>query len=1335
MSNENVTLTKKELDRLIQLEMTKLDVKDLIIDNALLKWGRSELENPLLSTLRLLRNPDYVFFCCKYVLNVKLLPFQQVILQELWKSTFPMLIGSRGAGKSFALGVYAILRALWFPGRKVVITGSGFRQAKTIMNYIETIWYNAPVLRSMVRENSLSGPHHDADRWTMRLGESTITALPTGDGCLKSNTLITYDNRFGTISHHGNSVWGNGYFRKTDEHYDNGVKPTKIITTRKGFSFESTHHHRMKVMRDGDIVWVRADEMIVGDRILVDRSWRWHQGSTDITPDEAYVCGLMVGDGCITNIYKVIFMTEDSELSEAVYKVFSKRGWDFRWCGENDKFNHYLGSKKARQWFIDYFGITGLKGANKCFPANILKSSREVVSAFISGLVDSDGHVSVNTTKGGFAIVVGFTNISELLIDQLHYILLHYGIVAKKNGRYRKGNKNKVYEITMNGTNATKFHEHIGFRLKRKHDMLSAGLLSKSRDYDIIDNIPDIHIKMLEISRKYYSDKTSTNKYIKSVSPWFIQKLKGISHNIAIKFCDVYEPLVKLDSEREFINKVSELADTDIFYDKIVSIENGECHTFDIHIPDGNEYCANGFFSHNTKIRGERAHDLINDEFSSINREIYETVLAGFGVVELEPYKKVEKMAEVRVLKKLGMWSDEMEAHARQSRMGNQSVISGTAFYQFNHFADYWKRWHGIITSRGDKKKLAQVVGPEAAEDIDWRDYSIIRIPYDILPSGYLDERHVIRSKSTVHSGTFLNEFSACMHPNTLILTPYGAKHIKDIVVGDSVMTHKGRFRRVTKTMTRQSTGEILYINKDVLITYEHPIWQGGDDDNSWIKAGDIDISVGDSFHMPPLSELSSSSLSYTMGVNIGHNAYLTHEIIDPDILFSNLEFMRGFLEGYDNEQDGSYDCGDNRNLAVQIRMVLSYFNYFPTLEYDGVSYTLRNTNNDINLLPITHKDIVEYHGLVYNLEVQEDHSYVLMNGAVHNCFSSDSNGFFRRSLIEECVTNHPIKAGDDYVQFHCTIRGNPNGRYIYGVDPASEQDKFSIVILEVYDSHRRIVYCWTTDKSEHTKRIQQGVAAEHDFYGFCARKIRDLMRVFPCEHIAMDSQGGGVGIREALHDPEKLQKDEEPIWELKSSHPFNKTGSSSKGDKPTDRYPGLHILELCNFANFSYTVEANTGLRKDFEDHVCLFPISQDTATLAVAFEQDQIAKRLYDTYEDCFNEIEELKEELATIVQMPTAGGYRDRWDTPEVKLTGSRKGRLRKDRYSALVMANYAARRLARKTEEVPYQNFGGFVGQMQNHGREGPAYLSGPDWFINPVNNNPGGIGKIIRRGVK
>ncbi|NBO23039.1 hypothetical protein EBU94_06850, partial [bacterium] len=97
----------------------------------------------------LLMQPDYIPFVCKEILGIQILPFQSLILQEMWNRKFPMLIASRGAGKSFILSIYSILRAILFPNRKIVIVGAAFRQSKVLFEYMETIWSNSSLLRDM----------------------------------------------------------------------------------------------------------------------------------------------------------------------------------------------------------------------------------------------------------------------------------------------------------------------------------------------------------------------------------------------------------------------------------------------------------------------------------------------------------------------------------------------------------------------------------------------------------------------------------------------------------------------------------------------------------------------------------------------------------------------------------------------------------------------------------------------------------------------------------------------------------------------------------------------------------------------------------------------------------------------------------------------------------------------------------------------------------------------------------------------------------------------------------------------------------------------------------
>lgn len=336
-------------------------------------------------------------------------------------------------------------------------------------------------------------------------------------------------------------------------------------------------------------------------------------------------------------------------------------------------------------------------------------------------------------------------------------------------------------------------------------------------------------------------------------------------------------------------------------------------------------------------------------------------------------------------------------------------------------------------------------------------------------------------------------------------------------------------------------------------------------------------------------------------------------------------------------------------------------------------------------------------------------------------CFPEDSDGFFRRSLIESCVVGNPESPIEmpEYgeVKFKASLTGEQGVRHVIAIDPASENDKFAIVVVAMMKNHRRIVYVWTTDRSSHDTLFHKGVTAERDYYRYCAKKIRELMGRYDTARIAMDSQGGGITIEQALMAD--FGAGELPIYRIKDP-------PDTKKPKETDFLPGLHILEMIQFADAKWTSVANHGLRADMESKLILFPF-YDTISELVAIEEDRASGRivqdgedelrLYDSLVACYEEVQDLKDELCSIVHTKTANG-RDRWDVPDIKLPDGKKGRLHKDRYSALLMANMTARTLMDETPEVERKAVGGFAAKLARNSAkkdEGHVwYQNAPGW---------------------
>ena len=129
---------------------------------------------------------------------LRLLPFQSVMLQLMWHKKFPMILACRGAGKTFMLAVYCILKCLLVPGTKVVIVSGGFRQAKFTFQYIDTLIKASPILEETIRKfhpGNEFGVKFATDRVYLKVGNNTeITGIPVGDGTkvrgMRATTLV-----------------------------------------------------------------------------------------------------------------------------------------------------------------------------------------------------------------------------------------------------------------------------------------------------------------------------------------------------------------------------------------------------------------------------------------------------------------------------------------------------------------------------------------------------------------------------------------------------------------------------------------------------------------------------------------------------------------------------------------------------------------------------------------------------------------------------------------------------------------------------------------------------------------------------------------------------------------------------------------------------------------------------------------------------------------------------------------------------------------------------------------------------------------------------------------
>ena len=346
--------------------------------------------------------------------------------------------------------------------------------------------------------------------------------------------------------------------------------------------------------------------------------------------------------------------------------------------------------------------------------------------------------------------------------------------------------------------------------------------------------------------------------------------------------------------------------------------------------------------------------------------------------------------------------------------------------------------------------------------------------------------------------------------------------------------------------------------------------------------------------------------------------------------------------------------------------------------------------------------------------------------------FISDSDGFFARSLVEACTTheNNPIVTADGPAFFTPRMHGDINRRYVMGVDPAAQRDNLAITILEWHKYHSRVIHVWAINKITFLKRKRDGLITAPDYYGYCTSKIRQLAMDFNVERIEMDSAGGGLAIAEMLRDRRMLDvaKGEVPIYEVIDQ---------AKGkEKETDGFTdGPHILHLISQSS-EFNAQSNMFMHKSMETKRLLFP-GFDAVKIVASIRIEAEKGITCDTFEDLVSEIEELKNELCTIMVSETTTG-RERFDTPSVAvasaLEGQKKtGKLRKDRYTSLLLAHrYVYDEDASPPPSVNYEDSAGNIHAMAVDANE--TFYRGPG--VGSMTNAGWGVaggGMGIKRG--
>ncbi len=205
----------------------------------------------------------------------------------------------------------------------------------------------------------------------------------------------------------------------------------------------------------------------------------------------------------------------------------------------------------------------------------------------------------------------------------------------------------------------------------------------------------------------------------------------------------------------------------------------------------------------------------------------------------------------------------------------------------------------------------------------------------------------------------------------------------------------------------------------------------------------------------------------------------------------------------------------------------------------------------------------------------------------------SDSEGFFKASLLESCTTGS---------NFDIELVGDKSANYIIGIDPnQGGKAKCGVVILKLGKPNK----------------IVRVMALEGKTTQDVTVALQDLCNVYTVVRIYMDRGGGGKAVADLL---EEGYNETEPII--------------NRQDKDKEKLQGRHILELTTFST-SWIADANFATLSLFEDTHLLFP--------------SKLAATTSELKQDAYELMETLKKQCLNIVVTQTSSGALH-FDTPK-------------------------------------------------------------------------------------
>lgn len=461
-------------------------------------------------------------------------------------------------------------------------------------------------------------------------------------GCVNENTMVLPKGGARKINHFAKGsrdktlddvsieVYGlDKRFHTANGFWNNGVVDTRKIKTSNGFELESSLPHPVLVMgNDGVQTWKNTRDLVVGDRIAIDRGMDiWgdidpsegfsfeakgsgfkkgsHLGELKMTDDLAYLMGLWLAEGSFEKNGRIAITCGDNVGKFLTTGEIS--GIKFIEQVKNSNCSTWRVNSQHLLRYMEYIGMPMCCAAEKTIPQWVFNGKKSWAASFVAGMFDGDGHVLKTGKK------VGYTSASKDMVAKLQLLLSNFGIISGYNyvaGRMGAPGalvnfSGNCYQLGVFGTNIGVFRDNITLRIDRKQKLLKqAKILEWSRHDGVPNQQENVAAVIAMCGDKNKRARLSVGKRI--CVDAVLYKNADISYRSLEEFVRRYD-FAKGSKEYDALAKHS---DDGYYWDVIVDLRSNSSLTYDFTIPDTHSFWSNGFISHNTSKSYNHFYDI-----------------------------------------------------------------------------------------------------------------------------------------------------------------------------------------------------------------------------------------------------------------------------------------------------------------------------------------------------------------------------------------------------------------------------------------------------------------------------------------------------------------------------------------------------------------------------------------------------------------------------------------------------------------------------------------------------------------------------------------------------